>query len=763
MASALVKATRKVGRLGKDAFKFRFTVTFESIELTLTDRKAWQPTTLSVRWYRGARVVQSDPPHVKESAKPGNELQAVWRPEAEESLLVTLYKDVKSVTFEEKTYKFQIENQDRDGKTKILAVFQMDMAEYAPETVTKDITRHSLSMAFKVKSIKIKSATLSVEMRCEFMKQGKAGDEDMMSTFSAVQMDNVHDFEEEEAEDDVVVGSSPPPPQSKAEGKHKDSPLVKPDGDKPKEGKGRVEEWIEKAVVAPIVDPVPVKLEPKDVMESLFLSAHFRDSTGKLSVGHPHLRDTALIGLYFSGKWCPPCQIFIPKLKTFYETVRKGGGSFDILYVSSDQSAEEMKRYTEEMKMPWFSIDFEDCTCDQLRQTYKIADLPVLLVVDSQGKILENDGKALVEVATSDNVELAVYERLKKSAAPTFSGQTYPQHQPRSPSPKSSKDISSDEKPEAEASDEVSKKTFGSAVKSFFSKSKKGTQTPPASPKTPRVEEKQETVEKSEEEPKQAETVAKAVEPPEAANTERNPEQSDVKSPTKKGIAGSVLQLLKGPKKDKDKKKRVFPKETSSPEGATTSPGQEAKTSDEAVSQGKHHGGEKTAKKERIKQLEAENAKLKREVVELREDVEELQVLVEQLRGKLDETEAKASQERDFVEARLTLKGWLMKRGIKGPTATVWRRRWFALDSSGSQLQYFKGSKANATPQGFIDMAAVEGVEEQAVDRQDKNNSSFVVITAGRTYELLAHDESMMRKWIQALETVRNSTRGKKV
>ena len=64
-----------------------------------------------------------------------------------------------------------------------------------------------------------------------------------------------------------------------------------------------------------------------------------------------------------------------------------------------------------------------------------------------------------------------------------------------------------------------------------------------------------------------------------------------MKSPTKKGIAGSVLQLLKGPKKDKvrsihsrfsdtcwcwqDKKKRVFPKETSSPEGATTSPGQE--------------------------------------------------------------------------------------------------------------------------------------------------------------------------------------------
>ena len=195
-------------------------------------------------------------------------------------------------------------------------------------------------------------------------------------------------------------------------------------------------------------------------MESLFLSAHFRDSTGKLSVGHPHLRDTALIGvsnrrevgriltLVFSSctflasgarlaKFLYPssrremnfelfnfshCHILVftrpfergEAVLTFYtcqaisELREKRILTLSLFpFVLSCRSAEEMKRYTEEMKMPWFSIDFEDCTCDQLRQTYKlveksfsvhtkssilffirIADLPVLLVVDSQGKIV---------------------------------------------------------------------------------------------------------------------------------------------------------------------------------------------------------------------------------------------------------------------------------------------------------------------------------------------------------------------------------------
>jgi hypothetical protein len=39
MASALLKAGRKLGRVGKDAYKFRFFATFESVELVCL--KGW--------------------------------------------------------------------------------------------------------------------------------------------------------------------------------------------------------------------------------------------------------------------------------------------------------------------------------------------------------------------------------------------------------------------------------------------------------------------------------------------------------------------------------------------------------------------------------------------------------------------------------------------------------------------------------------------------------------------------------------------------
>ena len=47
-----------------------------------------------------------------------------------------------------------------------------------------------------------------------------------------------------------------------------------------------------------------------------------------------------------------------------------------------------------------------------------------------------------------------------------------------------------------------------------------------------------------------------------------------------------------------------------------------------------------------------------------------------------------------FVQIR----GWLVKRGVKGPTANVWRRRYFRCDQ-GSKIYYYKSS-AEGAPQG---------------------------------------------------------------
>jgi hypothetical protein len=149
---------------------------------------------------------------------------------------------------------------------------------------------------------------------------------------------------------------------------------------------------------------------------------------------------------------------------------------------------------------------------------------------------------------------------------------------------------------------------------------------------------------------------------------------------------------------------------------------------------------------------------LKDQVAELREEVMELQQQVEELNIKLNLSEAskaKLSTEKEITEARLALKGWLMKRGVKGPTAHIWRRRWFCVNEDNSCLYYYKGNN-DKQPQGMINLKMVEGVEEQSLDLQDKNNASFNVITKGRVFELMAIDEKAMRRWIQSLETLRN-------
>ena len=47
----------------------------------------------------------------------------------------------------------------------------------------------------------------------------------------------------------------------------------------------------------------------------------------------------------------------------------------------------------------------------------------------------------------------------------------------------------------------------------------------------------------------------------------------------------------------------------------------------------------------------------------------------------------------------MQLRGWLYKRGIKGPTANVWRNRYFRCDQ-GNKIYYYKAAD-EPTPKGL--------------------------------------------------------------
>ena len=61
-------------------------------------------------------------------------------------------------------------------------------------------------------------------------------------------------------------------------------------------------------------------------------------------------------GLYFSAHWCPPCRGFTPKLIDYYNgwQAAKKDTTLEIIFVSSDRTAEECEEYYKDM--PWVAL-----------------------------------------------------------------------------------------------------------------------------------------------------------------------------------------------------------------------------------------------------------------------------------------------------------------------------------------------------------------------------------------------------------------------
>jgi hypothetical protein len=334
MASALLKAGRKLGRVGKDAYKFRFFATFESVELVCL--KGWKPSSLTVRWSRGGRVVNSRPACIAQKSASG-QFQATWDPPDCQELIVTLYKESSSESFEEKEYKFQVEDESGVGKKKVLAVFYINLGEYGN---LGNESEELLSMEFKCNSVKVSSVEVSARLRCQFLKQGKSYDDDMMSTFSAI--DNVADFEDDEAEDpmtfndtqsrntDILVGSPTSKDLVDQQQLHVKA-ISQTEPDKKKDIKMESKEHAQILLATAALPNSPKQtssppplltnteqsgnsktMSEQDIqsdMRDLFLAAHFRDTNGKLlsRANLVQIREIAVFGVpQRTVVICPP-------------------------------------------------------------------------------------------------------------------------------------------------------------------------------------------------------------------------------------------------------------------------------------------------------------------------------------------------------------------------------------------------------------------------------------------------------------------------
>lgn len=131
-----------------------------------------------------------------------------------------------------------------------------------------------------------------------------------------------------------------------------------------------------------MVDSNPINLLPSTLLK------------GNSTIDTSEVKAKSLVGFYFSAHWCPPCRSFTPILAQSYKEWAKEGKSIEIVFVSSDKSDDQMKSYFADM--PWAAVPFDSDVKIQLKQKFSVSGIPKLVIVDANGKVLDDQARNTV-------------------------------------------------------------------------------------------------------------------------------------------------------------------------------------------------------------------------------------------------------------------------------------------------------------------------------------------------------------------------------
>jgi hypothetical protein len=89
-----------------------------------------------------------------------------------------------------------------------------------------------------------------------------------------------------------------------------------------------------------------------------------------------------VVGLYFSGSWCVPCQRFTKKLAGVYHELKAQGKNLEVVFISEDDDEERMELYYNDM--PWLALRWADVQRlkDRLQHRYACESFPHLVLID---------------------------------------------------------------------------------------------------------------------------------------------------------------------------------------------------------------------------------------------------------------------------------------------------------------------------------------------------------------------------------------------
>lgn len=77
-----------------------------------------------------------------------------------------------------------------------------------------------------------------------------------------------------------------------------------------------------------------------------------------------------VVALYFSANWCPPCKDFTPVLKEFYEELQANELPFEVVFISSDKTEQDLDRYMKDYHGDWLAVPFGSEFIRELKQRF---------------------------------------------------------------------------------------------------------------------------------------------------------------------------------------------------------------------------------------------------------------------------------------------------------------------------------------------------------------------------------------------------------
>ncbi len=105
--------------------------------------------------------------------------------------------------------------------------------------------------------------------------------------------------------------------------------------------------------------------------------------------------DTPLQGakyyaIYYSAAWCGPCRMFTPDLVKWYKRNKNKNPHFELIFVSSDRSADDMAAYMKDDDMEWPALAFDKKSSTSALTKYSARGIPCLVLIDETGKVLSH-------------------------------------------------------------------------------------------------------------------------------------------------------------------------------------------------------------------------------------------------------------------------------------------------------------------------------------------------------------------------------------